>query len=59
MNKRTRREQRIRLCALQLRYRKAWKTQASSCRLAALLTEIEVIQHRLAADSTQTEAICS
>ncbi|TQC69955.1 hypothetical protein [Pantoea dispersa] len=59
MNKRTRREQRIRLCALQLRYRKAWKTQASSCQLAALLTEIEVIQHRLAADSTQMEAICS
>ncbi len=59
MNKRTRREQRIRLCALQLRYRKAWKTQASSCQLAALLTEIEVIQHRLTADSTQTEAVCS
>lgn len=59
MNKRTRREQRIRLCALQLRYRKAWKTQASSCQLATLLTEIEVIQHRLAADSTQMEAVCS
>lgn len=58
MNKRTRREQRIRLCALQLRYLKAWKTQASSCQLAALLTEIEVIQHCLAADSTQTEAVC-
>lgn len=58
MNKRTRREQRIRLCALQLRYRKAWKMQASSCRLAALLTEIEVIQHRLAANSLPQEAIC-
>lgn len=59
MNKRTRREQRIRLCALQLRYRKAWKTQASSCQLAALLTEIEAIQHCLAADGTQAEAVCN
>lgn len=58
MNKRTRREQRIRLCALQLRYHKAWKMQASSCQLAALLSEIEVIQHRLAANSLPQEAIC-
>lgn len=58
MNKRTRREQHIRLCALQLRYRKAWKMQASSCRLAALLTEIEVIQQYLAADSQPQEALC-
>ena len=58
MNKRTRREQRIRLCELQLRYRKAWKTQASSCRLAAMLTEIEAIQQYLAADSQPQEALC-
>ncbi len=58
MNKRTRREQRIRLCALQLRYRKAWKTQASSCQLAAILTEIEAIQLHLTADSLQQEALC-
>ncbi|NIF03520.1 hypothetical protein F3J38_26315 [Pantoea sp. Acro-805] len=58
MNKRTRREQRIRLCALQLRYRKAWTTQASSCQLAAMLTEIEAIQQYLATYSQAQEALC-
>lgn len=57
MNKRTRREQRIRLCALLLLYRKAWRTQASSSQLAAMLTEIEAIQQYLAADRLPQEAL--
>ena len=34
----------IRLCALKVRYRQAWKRQASSCELAALLGDIEKLE---------------
>ncbi|MFJ5162116.1 hypothetical protein ACIP6T_23360 [Pantoea sp. NPDC088449] len=58
MNKRTDREQRIRLCALQLRYRRAWQAKADSCQLATMLTEIEALQRRLAVNEVQPEAVC-
>ena len=38
------REYHIRLCALKVRYRQAWKRQASSCELAALLGDIEKLE---------------
>ncbi|MEG3126653.1 hypothetical protein SC171_16550 [Pantoea cypripedii] len=49
MNNRILREERIRLCVLQLCYRRAWQAQVSSCQLAALMTEIERQQRLLAA----------
>jgi len=38
------REQRIRLGALKVRYRQAWKRKASSCELSALLSDIEKLE---------------
>lgn len=38
------REQSIRLGALKVRYRQAWKCKASSCELAALLSDIERLE---------------
>ncbi|MBT8500030.1 hypothetical protein DH20_11370 [Pantoea agglomerans] len=57
MTKHRQREQHIRLCALRLRYRRDWQAQASSCRLAAMLTEIESVRQRLASDSPGPEAL--
>jgi len=57
MNKHNQREVYIRLCALRLRYRRAWQTQASSCQLAAMLTEIEMLRQRLASDGSQPGAV--
>lgn len=37
------------------RYRRAWQAQASSCHLAAMLTEIESVRQRLASDSPGPE----
>ncbi|ADU73052.1 hypothetical protein [Pantoea sp. At-9b] len=48
MNNHTRREQLIRLCALRIRYRRAWQSNADACQLAALLTETERQQRLLA-----------
>lgn len=56
MDKHNQRELRIRLCALRLRYQRAWQAQASSCLLAAMLTEIETLRQRMASDSPQPEA---
>lgn len=58
MTEHSQREQHIRLCALRLRYRRAWQAQASSCRLAAMLTEIDMVRQRLASDSTAPDAVC-
>ncbi|MEN4624239.1 hypothetical protein ABEH29_22950 [Pantoea agglomerans] len=57
MSEHNQRELRIRLCALRLRYQRAWLAQASSCRLAAMLTEIESVRQRLASDSIASEAL--
>ncbi|MEN4605513.1 hypothetical protein ABEG90_23265 [Pantoea agglomerans] len=57
MSEHNKRELRIRLCALRLRYQRAWQSQASSCRLAAMLTEIELVRQRLASDSPGPEAL--
>ncbi|QAV47721.1 hypothetical protein [Pantoea agglomerans] len=57
MSEHNQRELRIRLCALRLRYQRAWLAQASSCRLAAMLTEIESVRQRLASDSPGPEAL--
>lgn len=38
------REIRIKLCALKVRYRQAWLRKATSCELAALLSDIEVLE---------------
>jgi hypothetical protein len=46
------REQRIRLGALKVRYRQAWKCKASSCELAALLNDIERLEHAQSPDLT-------
>lgn len=59
MDKHNQRELHIRLCALRLRYRRAWQAQASSCQLAAMLTEIETLRQRLASGSPQPDALCS
>ena len=58
MDKHNQRELRIRLCALRLRYQRAWQAQASSCRLAAMLTEIDMVRQRLASDSAGPDAVC-
>ncbi|MBK5017906.1 hypothetical protein [Pantoea sp. S62] len=58
MTEHSQREQHIRLCALRLRYRRAWQAQASSCRLAAMLTEIDMVCQRLASDSAGPDAEC-
>ncbi|PAW31235.1 hypothetical protein CIL06_22915 [Pantoea vagans] len=57
MTKHNQREQQIRLCALQLCYRRAWQAQVSSCRLAAILTEIDTVRQRLTAGSPGTDAV--
>lgn len=57
MTKHNQREQQIRLCALRIHYRRAWQAQASSCRLAAILTEIDTIHQRLTAGSPGTDAV--
>lgn len=57
MSEHNQRELRIRLCALRLRYQRAWLGQASSCRLAAMLTEIDIVRQRLASDSIAPEAL--
>lgn len=57
MSEHNQRELHIRFCALRLRYRRAWHAQASSCRLAAMLTEIESVRQRLASDSPGPEAL--
>lgn len=59
MDKHSQRELHIRLCALRLRYRRAWQAQASSCLLAAMLTEIEALRQRLASGSPQPDALYS
>ena len=56
MTKHRQREQHIRLCALKLRYQRAWQAHASSCQLAAMLTEIDTIRQRLASDSSGPDA---
>jgi len=58
MTKHSQREQHIRLCALRLRYQRAWQAQASSCQLAAMLTEIDSVRQRLASDSAGHDAVC-
>ena len=58
MSEYNQRELRIRLCALRLRYHRAWLAQASSCRLAAMLTEIDMVRQRLASDSAGPDAVC-
>lgn len=58
MSEHNQRELHIRLCALRLRYRRAWLAQASSCRLAAMLTEIESVRQHLATDSAGPDAVC-
>ncbi|MGC0825500.1 hypothetical protein WKH24_22045 [Pantoea agglomerans] len=57
MDKHSQRELCIRLCALRLRYQRAWQAQASSCQLAAMLTEIETLLQRQASDSSQPDAV--
>lgn len=59
MSELNQRELQIRLCAMRLRYRRAWQAQASSCQLAAMLTEIEALRQCLASDSPQPDAVCS
>jgi len=58
MNKHKQRELRIRLCALRLRYQRAWQAQASSCQLAAMLTEIDTIRQHLASDRSGPDVVC-
>ncbi|OAD97939.1 hypothetical protein [Pantoea sp. OXWO6B1] len=41
------RENRIRLCSLRVRYRQAWRSQADSNTLAALLRAIESVHQSL------------
>ncbi|PKE27632.1 hypothetical protein CWS43_26190 [Rahnella sp. AA] len=53
------REDHIRLCALKVRYRQAWIRQASSCELAALLSDIEKLESAPPADAGNvTPPIC-
>lgn len=47
MTMRNVRENRIRLCYLRVRYRQAWRSQADSNTLAALLTAIESVHQSL------------
>lgn len=56
MDKHSQRELCIRLCALRLRYQRAWQAQANSCQLAAMLTEIDTIRQRLASDGPGPDA---
>lgn len=57
MSEHNQRELHIRLCALRLRYRRAWQARVSSCRLAAILTEIDTVRQRLTAGSTGTDTV--
>ncbi|MDE8558881.1 hypothetical protein [Pantoea vagans] len=57
MTKHGQREQHIRLCALRLRYRRAWQAQASSCRLADMLTEIESVRQHMASDIPEPDVL--
>lgn len=50
------REERIRLCSLRVRYRQAWRSQADSNTLAAMLTAIESLNQTMNCRDTEQES---